>query len=355
MHVVEPLATGIVYSISRICRMLDDEFEFHVVHGLREETPKNYKDYFPDGTGFTKWDVGREISLKYDWSAAKELLRIVDEVKPDVIHAHSSKAGALVRLLFWRSGPPVFYSPRGYSFLRKDVSPIMSFAYRVIERVLAGPNTLTVACGLGEYDASIRAGIKTTLIPNLVERVEIERPAKVNDKPVAVMVGGIRPQKNFALFSAIAADPRVQNFQFVWVGDGDIPEGVSVGSNVELTGWLPRDQVLSQLAAADVFLQTSLWEGLPIGVLEAEMIGLPVLAYPAVGNSELVIDGFNGYVCDSVDQFVERLLELNSNRTDFKSMGENGQYFVATEFSPEKAAMRWRSVYANPVRYFQYR
>ena len=351
LHVVEALATGILYSISRICRHLEGEFEFHLLHGQREETPIGFREYFPPSTQFHPWAVSREIHPLRDGIALRELYRVVEELQPDIIHAHSSKAGALTRIAYRASGPPVLYSPRGYSFLRLDVSGVHRFIYRSLERFLAGPNTVTVACGLGEFEASARNGIKTVLVPNLLEELAPAVRACQAGPLKVVMLGGIRPQKNFPLFAQIARDSRLSEFQFVWIGGGPTPSFVSVPENLTVTGWVSRDEALAHLREADVFAQTSLWEGLPIGVLEGMMMGLPLLAFPAVGNSDLVIDGYNGFLCRKAGEFADRLISLGSNPDLRLALGSHSRDYVRSEYTPDRAIHRWRSMYNYPQRY----
>lgn len=353
LHALEPMATGVLYSTSRICHLLGDEFTFHVLHGIREETPPDYRRYFPKGTGLTPWQVSRELHPKRDAKALRELRRAVADVKPDIIHAHSSKAGGLARIAYPRKGPPVIYSPRGFSFLRRDISRLRRRFYRSAECLLARGHTLTVACGLGEYREAIGVGGRALVIPNMVDVpiVGQSRAGRRGNRLRMAMVGGIRPQKNFPLFCAIASHPRMAEVAFTWFGGGEVPDGVDVPKNVEVTGWLPRRDVLAGLAECDAFVQTSLWEGLPIGVLEAMALGLPILAVPCVGNTELVVEGENGYLCTTADAFVERIDALRRDPELLASFGDRSRDIVFHNHTPERVVDRWRSLYRHPERY----
>lgn len=356
LHVLEPLATGVLYTTSQICSLLSDEFDFHILHGVRPETPANYREYFPDRCTLLRWNVGRAIAPRKDWAAYRQLRRVVATLQPDVIHAHSSKAGALARLAFGRRGPPVLYSPEGFSFLRRDVSNRTRSLYRVLERALTRENALTIACGLAEYREAALLGGHVMLVPNMVD-VPVAARSRAGTRPSPLrlaMVGGIRPQKNFPLFCAIAAHPALKDATFTWFGGGEIPDGLVVPSNVYVTGWMPRQELLAQLAECDAFVQTSLWEGLPIGVLEAMALGLPVLATPCEGNVELVLEGVNGHLCDGADVFAKHLSELQGRRHRLQEMGERSRQMILSTHTPERAAERWRSVYTNPRTHLLY-
>lgn len=356
LHVVEPLATGVLHSIGKLCWALNPAFQFHILHGIRPETPQNYRTYFPETTTFTNWCAGREINILQDWQALRELRKTIKKINPDVVHAHSSKAGALVRL----AAPkhlPVIYSPRGYSFLRRDLSLFKRKFYYKIEQMLGRRSHITVACGLGEYEESRKVSRRAVLIRNMVDLADFEayNLPKPSLSPMTVaMVGGIRPQKNFPLFCRIAANVQQHDIKFLWIGGGEAPFGVVVPDNVSITGWLPRDRVLSTLANCHVFMQTSLWEGLPISVLEAMAVGLPILAKPATGNTELVIEGVNGHICDSAEEFSLRLEQLANNVDTFDLYGRQSRKIIEENFSSTNVIRQWKSLYENYNRYYQF-
>ena len=356
LHVVEAFSGGIVQSIATICRALDGEVGFHVLHGRRPDSPADARALYPAGVGFTEWRAaGRSISPGSDLRAIQQLHTVVKAVRPDVIHAHSSKAGALVRLAFPTGSLPVIYSPRGYSFLQKDKGRLGRAAFWTMERVLGALPHITVGCGLGEYSLARSVAGRAVLIPNMINPADFLDAALLRpdpDGPLRVaMAGGIRPQKNFPLFCRIAANWADSPMRFVWIGDGEIPEGTHVPANVEITGWLTRADVLRTLAGCHVYMQTSLWEGLPIAMLEGMALGLPVLACPAVGNTELVIEGGNGFLCADAASFVAGLARLDRDRALLGRLGAASRRLVEQHHAVDRVAHRWLSLYRHYGRY----
>lgn len=354
LHVVEALSSGILTSVSTICRALANDFDHTVLHGARPETPADPSTAFPNSTRLIPWNAGRSISLRRDWAAFRKLRDTVRDLKPDVIHAHSSKAGALVRMAFPGGRIPVIYSPRGYSFLQRDAGKVARAAYRAVERGLGLLPHVTVACGLGEYGQALRVSRRAILIPNMLDPrlLPARRRARAVDAPVrAVMVGGIRPQKNFRLFCAIAEKFIGEDVEFVWIGGGESDDAVGAPANVILTGWLARDDALSELARADVLLQTALWEGLSIAMLEAMAMGLAVLALPAFGKQELVIEGVNGHLCPDAESFAARLRELLASPDRLDGFGAASRELVMRRYDVANIADQWRSLYRNHERY----
>jgi glycosyltransferase involved in cell wall biosynthesis len=357
LHAVESFGGGVLQSISLICRSVPAIDEFAVLHGTRDETPKDLDRWFDPGVRLMNWHVERELSAAADLRAFRELRRFVRELRPDIIHAHSSKAGALCRLLTLVEKANVVYSPRGYSFLRGDLSPAKQRFYRSLEWLLGQLDHITVACGAAELIQAAAVSRRCVLIPNMIDVAHLGRldGRRRDGATLAVaMCGRIQPQKNFPLFASIAERMQDEPFVFKWIGGGRVPPACPVPPNLEITGWLDRRAALAELASSDVFAQTSLWEGLPLAMLEAMALRLPVLVMPAVGNSELVIDGVNGFKCGCVEDFVDRLRELHASSDLRARLGERGRHLVDRNHDPALMATRWESLYRSFARYAQY-
>ena len=161
------------------------------------------------------------------------------------------------------------------------------------------------------------------------------------------MVGSIRPQKNFPLFCEIAKAVSDLSIQFLWIGSGTPPHGIQVPENVRITGWLSRREALTVLGECQVFVQTSLWEGLPIALLEGMALGLAALAKPAVGNTELIKEGVNGYLCDDATEFAGRLRALFKDRVQLREMGRASRRIVEDRYATDRIVGRWRELYSG--------
>ncbi len=353
VHVVEPFATGPLYAIGKICCALSGSFEFAVVHGVRRDVPAQPGDLFPSGVRFVPWRAQREISLWGDSQALLELRRLLAKLKPDVVHAHSSKAGALVRLAALSMPLDVVYSPHSYGFLQKDAGGVRRALYFAAEAALGRIPHLTVACGNDEYAQALRVARRVKLVPNMIDLADFEDPKPISrsaEHLVVAMCGEIRPQKNFPLFCEIARLCTADRMRFVWLGGGRLPDHVALPDNLTVSGWLSRRGLLRELRKAHAFCQTSLWEGLPISVLEAMATGLPVLAYPAIGNGELVVEGENGYLCRDAGEFAKRLRELAADEPRRVALGHASRRSVERHYDARMLAPLWESIYTGRAR-----
>ncbi|KVC45513.1 glycosyltransferase [Burkholderia diffusa] len=294
VHIVESSATG---TLSMVClianRLAREGHDVHVVYSVRPDTPPGLAAMFD-----------ARVSLRHVQMKGAGLLRTVgrlratlNEIGPDAVHLHSSFAGFLGRLstLFALPKAAFFYSPHCISFMRRDISGVKRLAFVGLEWIACVRKCLYVACSESEGRA-IRAWLRqpVVVVENAVSATlsssqpgEPEGPP--NRPPCVVTVGGIRAQKNPELFARIAHGMRARGTHFVWIGDGDDAAKARLAeAGVEVTGWLPRDEVARRLAHADMYLSTSSWEGMPVSVIEAMLAGRPVIVSGCAGNVDVV-------------------------------------------------------------------
>jgi len=351
MHVVECFGGGVIQSISKLCYFLEGDAELIVVYSEREQTPENFESFYPEGVTFIKWDSCRAINPVKDFKAALQLRKFVKQHKPDVLHLHSSKAGAIGRLAFpLGGGIKILYTPRAYGFLQLDITPAKRFIYWAIERVLGVFPHITVACGMGEYMLSKKLARQQTVICNAISTERLDKLAqnKKDFKKFTVSSAGrISPQKNFPLFAELAGSFEAQGVDFLWIGGGDIPEEISIPKNLKLTGWMDYEDCIAHMSGSDVYIQPSLWEGLSLTMLEAMGLGLPVVSSDAVGNKEMIKDGVDGFVCSDKASYIDVLSKLVEDESLRKSLGQAARHKAETEYGMERCQNAWKEMYLS--------
>ncbi|GAA4455991.1 hypothetical protein GCM10023156_30730 [Novipirellula rosea] len=204
------------------------------------------------------------------------------------------------------------------------------------------------------------------MIPNGVDLaqfspVSVEQRASIRkkldlplDEPIAVMVGRLWPQKDPLTFveAAIKYLSRHAAGHFVLLGDGDLRSEIEtlinqhgVSDRVHLLGW--RDDVDQLLPAFDLFVLPSLWEGMPLAILEALACGLPCIVTDIPGNRDLVEDGEDGFLLPTNDAttLADHLTTLLCNESLRKSMGERARLKVVNEYDLAKRTQRVISLY----------
>ncbi|HEX4824908.1 MAG TPA: glycosyltransferase family 4 protein [Candidatus Polarisedimenticolaceae bacterium] len=264
---------------------------------------------------FLPW-LRHPIDPVHDAYAIARLAAMMADV--DLVHTHSSKAGILGRLAARAAGVrAVVHTVHGWSF-NDTQTPATRRGFVELERaaarmtgalvcVSASDRAKGLALGIGEPSQYhlIRSGIDPVAYEAGPGERERSRAALgfAADDVVVGSVGNLKPQKGPLDFVEAArlihaAAPRAR---FFIAGDGELRSEVEAAIErgglqgvIRLLGW--RDDVRALLAAADIFLLTSLFEGLPRGVLQAMAAGLPVVATDTGGTAEVIREGETGHL-----------------------------------------------------------
>ncbi len=260
----------------------------------------------------------RQISPLQDLRCFIRLSRLLRQLRPDVLHLHSAKAGLLGRIVAKLQRVPVIYSVHGWSFSMYHGRKARCFQW--LERLLMPlTDQLVLVC---QRDLSIARHLlgakpaQLALVHNGIS--EYEMPQKHADLPYCRLICVARfedPKDQMTLLNAIAGVPG-QNWHLQLVGSGPTLDSCrqlakELGlTQVEFLG--ERSDVAQLLAQSDVFVLSSLSESLPVSVIEAMRAGLPVIASKVGGMAELVADGVNGYLVapQDISAMRQRLHEL---------------------------------------------
>lgn len=302
---------GVFTYIVDLANELVNDFDMYIAYAVRSQTPVNYKECFDERVHLIEVkSFCREIKPAQELKAIKEVKAIAEEVKPDIIHLHSSKAGVIGRIAFNGKDIPLFYTPHGYSFLMQNYKPAQRMMFKAIETVMAKRNCTTISCSPGEHEETLKLTKRAVYVNNAINVNELEKQlAKVEnvDHPFTVFtLGRICYQKNPSLFNSIAE--AMPDTRFLWIGDGELRNELK-SKNIEITGWVERQKALEISMNADVFMLPSLWEGLPISLLEAMYMKKLCVVSNVIGNRDVIHNGENGYVCSSVDEYVAAIKE----------------------------------------------
>ncbi len=228
------------------------------------------------------------------------IARLLRYRNADVVHSHSTKAGLLAGVAARKAGVPSVYTPHGWAFQRRDIGPLSRSGYTGLERGLARwchgsvvvvsneerTEALQRSVASPERLHVVHTGLRDRRVP---DRTSARRVLGLSaDELVAVWVGRWAPQKRPADLAPLARR-LAGTARIVALGQGlaDSPEGAAFLAE---GGVIPPETINPGIAyaAADLFVQTSAWEGLSIAVLEAMSAGLPVVAYAVGGLPEQV-------------------------------------------------------------------
>ena len=299
------------------------------------------------------------ISLIKDVRAIREIHTLIRQLRPTLVHAHSSKAGFLGRFAARAAGVPAIFTAHGWGFA-EGVSwkrkLLASFAERLVARLSSGIITVSET----DRDLALRYRIaqqrNMTVIHNGVSDTSERSHPDAGDVVHIVMVARFAPPKDQALLLR-ALVGQEKPFRLSLVGGG--PNQTSVQTLAKELGLSGRVNFLGAcgdvsriLAGANVFVLTSNWEGLPISILEAMRAGLPVIATDVGGVREAVIDGETGFLVDrgNLVMLRSRLLQLLGDPELRIKMGEAGRKRYLEHFTAERMLEATLQVYKDVLK-----
>lgn len=351
IYVVESLGGGILSYLTLLCNELVEKGNHvTILYGVRKQTPEDLTKYFNEKVNLILIkNFQRSVSLSKDIAAYNEVKQHIVQINPDIVHLNSSKAGAIGRILKFLNFRKLkevkfFYTPHGYSFLMGNENFLKIKIYYLIESVLGKLNTVTIACGIGEYGYARKIDKKSKFVNNCVDIDYIDSFNNKKDHTESssfYTVGRISEQKNPMLFNSIALNH--PNINFIWIGDGPMRSQLT-SSNIDIKGWLPNSEVIKLIQQYNNFILTSKWEGLPIVLLEAMASYKECFVTNVSGNSE-VINEDNGYLFNTVEDFDEIYNNFLKNKSVRK--GKVAREYVENFYSKEKFIDGYLDIYSK--------
>lgn len=307
-----------------------------------------------------------EFNPARDLQTLWKLTRWMRAERFDLVHIHSTKAGVLGRWAAARAGiPAVLFTAHGWAFT-EGRAYWKRWLLAQMERAMAKRTTEIISVSHHDKRIALQFGVahphKITVIHNGVDPrpfleadgtpLRAQLNAEARDEPLLTFVGRLAVQKDpLNLLNALRLLPRGR---LALVGDGPLKPRVErfvrrhrLSDRVRVLGH--REDVPHILAASDLFVLPSRWEGFPFTVIEAMLAGLPVVASYVGGVPELVEDGVTGFLVSPRDpevlaEAVHKLIEHEELRN---KMGRAGQEQALREGALERMLDKTREVYAR--------
>jgi len=275
--------------------------------------------------------MGRSIRPIKDHFARMQLDKIIAQVKPDIIHTHTFKAGYVIRMK--KQPVPVIHTFHGHLLDDPEFSGFKSRVIVEVERMLAKKSVKLVTVGRRVADELLeqRIGKKDQYINippgvvalNVTPKAEALKNLNLPDdgKPIVGWIARVTGVKNPML--ALEVADAMPDTHFVMAGGGDLLEKVKsvAPSNVSVIGWAKAEDVFG---ASEIILSTSENEGMPVALIEAQLAGKPVVATDVGSVSEVVLNHETGIVTNknagSIALALEKLLLDKQKRTEMGTL-----------------------------------
>lgn len=309
LHVAQA-AGGVDRYIRMLLKYLDKE-KFENILVCSQDFHR--KDYDGLADSFEQVEMNRAIGVN-DLKSIEKVRKLIKKYKPNIVYAHSSKAGAIARMADIGLKNYCIYNPHGWAFNMR-CSKKKRMMYIVIEKVAALFCDKIICISDAEKESALKKKIckeeKLQVIFNgididdyerqvhgRIKRIDLDIP---EDAFVVGMVGRISPQKAPDVFVKMAKliKDKVPNSHFIIVGNGEqekeirkYAENNGLLNSLHITGWV--DNPMSYVEIFDVACLLSRWEGFGLVLPEYMMAGKPIVASRVDAILDIIRDGKNG-------------------------------------------------------------
>lgn len=374
---------GITYNVSYLSRYLPERYETLLIGGAEEEGEESSL-HIPEQLGLKPMiihELKREISFTNDRAAYKKIKQIINDFRPDIVHTHASKAGAVGRLAAISCGVPVIvHTFHGHVF-HSYFGKLKTAFYKTIERYLAKRSDAIVAISsiqkkeLTEIH-KVCAPEKTHVInlgfdlARFTENIPEKRKAfrskyNLSDDELAIgIIGRLAPVKNHELFvNAIdfVKKNSSRKLKALIIGDGETREQIENylrEKDLEFstkdhgkalfcfTSWIKEVDVA--LAGLDLVCLTSKNEGTPVSLIEAQAAGKYSVTTNVGGIADILHPDCGALSAPGDEQaFCDNLLKAVNNFGRLSEQAKNGQAQVLRQFSYQRLVSDMEKLYED--------
>ncbi len=316
---------------------------------------------------FPWWDVIALLKLAY----------FIKKGRYQIVHTHTAKAGFLGRIAAKLSGTPIIVHTLHGTTFHDSINPVAKKIYIALERFVAyfTDKFLTVGDDLknkyldkkiGHLDQhtticsgfDIAAFVETGRLTDAIRHQELNKIGISEDNIVIGTVSRLEPRKGHVyLFQA--AKRIIDQFphaKFLIVGEGyyrtkleQQVEQLSLSDSIKFIGY--RADIAKIISIFDVFLLTSLWEGLPRVLVQAAMLGKPIVTFDVEGAREVVKHGVNGFIVPlrDTESLAQKLLVLVGNLELARGMGRHGKEIVRDHWAATTMIEKTKHVYEELI------
>lgn len=311
--------------------------------------------------------MAHDIQPSSDIKVERTLRRIIKQLKPDIVYAHSSKAGAFARIANLGLNNKVIYNPHGWAFNMQQSAKKKEMC-KWVEKISAHFCDKIVCISDAEKESALREKIckssKLQVIYNGIDLEEIEKITPMSrdqlgipdDAFVVGMVGRLSKQKAPDTFvkAAKLIKEKIPNAFFLMVGDGELRDQIEnlinqydLGPSFLITGWV--DNPTDYMKIMDVGMLLSRWEGFGLVLPEYMACGVPIIATNVDAIPNIIHDGVNGMLVNK-DSFVgvQKVCTGLKNNTELKDrIIASAKSMVRNKFGAKRVAKESIGLYKD--------
>ncbi len=381
---------GPTFNVAYLTKYLPDDYETLLIGGDKEENEASSSHILAD-LGITPIivpEMQREISLGVDMAAYRAIEKIIDDFKPDIVHTHASKPGAIGRLAAHNRKVPVIVHTFHGHYFHSYFGKLKTNMFKQIERSLAKRTSKIVAISdIQKHELSVEHRIappeKFAVIPlgfdldrfrtdTERKRQEFRTEFNINEDEIAIGIIGrlvdVKDHRYFLRLVRNVLDRTKKKTRFFIVGDGEMRQELESyctelniafntfpdysPGNAPLTFCSWRTDIDRINAGLDMVVLTSKNEGTPVSLIEAQASGTPVVSTNVGGVENVVEHGTTGLLAEFSDEekMTGHLLQLIEDENIRLTMSKNGWDHVGERFHYTRLTSNMDRLYRSQLR-----
>lgn len=368
---------GPTYNVSYLSAFLGPNFETKLIGGGAEESEGDAL-FIPRQYGLEPEiveELQREVNFKQDRKSYQAIKKIIEEYKPDIVHTHASKAGAVGRLAASRAKVPVIvHTFHGHVF-HSYFGKVKTAIYIAVERYLAKKSTAIIAISKKQKQELTEvhriAPSKKVEVVNLGfdldrfqenkidKKKQFEQAYRIEDNAICIgVIGRLTAVKNHHLFFEVIKkvfSKTTKKLHVFIIGDGELMSELNAISNqilydfpnqkITFTSWIKDVSV--PLSRLDIVCLTSFNEGTPVSLIEAQAANVAVVSTNVGGVEDILSHNNSGFVVNGLDSeaFCEKLMILIHDSKKLAEMKAYGWGFVREKFHYKTLCLNIEQLY----------
>ena len=312
-----------------------------------------------------QWEENKKVRDIYELPHRKFTLKklfglsqFIKDNQINIIHSHGKGAGIYSRLLKLLN-PKLKIIHTIHGFHIEEYGALKRKFYILIEKFLTLLTDKFINVSNGEKDICLNFDIYTqgrsVVIYNGIKQIEkvqnVKQKFNLENKIVITTISRFDYPKNMFFGYEIAQKFKDNDsIVFLWIGDGNDKDVLEAKAkkekvNIIFTGF--TKEIPLYLSATDIYLSTSRWEGLPYALIEAQSLGLPIVATNVVGNNEVVENNKNGFLFDSTDEACDCIGKLIENKSLYDNFSHTAKQNFKDKFEIKIMINKTENIYRN--------